>query len=168
MPAFWGGTTPIAACPIPGVAVPMPMPAMRKPSSRALTGAAEAEQDPDRDPVGELAGDRRGDEGEEGERQEAQARLQRREALHALQVDRQVEEHREHPRREPEGDGGDAVEGGFAEQAEVEHRVVAARLDRDEGEQHRRRADQRGEDLDASPAIGVAADQSEDEQEEAQ
>ena len=88
---------------------------------------ADAEQDPDRDPVRERAGDRRGDEGEHGQRQEAQAGLQRRVAEHALHVDRQVEEHREHPRREAEGDRRDAVEGGLAEQAQVEHRVVAAR-----------------------------------------
>ena len=81
------------------------------------SGEPGPEQDPDRDPVRERAGDRRDDEAEHGQRQEAQARLQRRVVEHALHVDRQVEEHREHPRREPEGDRGDAVEGGLAEQA---------------------------------------------------
>ena len=156
IPDFSTGTTAIAAWPMPGLVMPMPMPATRKPASSVVQlrvgrdavhqqqadpdhGEPGAEQDADRDPVRERAGDRRDDEAEHGQRQEAQARLQRRVVEHALHVDGQVEEHREHPGREPEGDGGDAVEGGFAEQGEVEHRVVAAALDRDEGRQQRRR-----------------------------
>ena len=127
---------------------------------------ADAEQDADRDPVRERAGDRGDDEAEDGQRQEAQARLQRRVVEHALHVDRQVEEEREHPRREAEGDRRDAVEGGLAEQGQVEHRVVAAALDRDEGASSDRGADQAGEDQRAPPALRVAADQAEDQQEE--
>ena len=126
----------------------------------------EPEQEPDRDFVRERARDRRDDEAEDGQRQEAQAGLQRREVEHALHVDRQVEEHREHPRREAEGDRGDAVEGVFAEKAQVEHRVAAAQLDRDEGAHQHDRADQAGDDLGAAPALRVAADQAEDQQEE--
>ena len=101
------------------------------------------------------------------QRQEAQARLERREIEHALHVDGQVEEHREHPRREPEGDGGDTVEGGLAEEREVEHRVLGAQLDRDESRQSSTAAPIRQARISgAAPALGVAPDQAEDQQEE--
>ena len=61
-----------------------------------------AEQRADRDARGQPAGDRRGEERDERERQEAEPGLQRREAEDVLQVERQVEEHREHRRRDRE------------------------------------------------------------------
>ena len=183
IPACAGGTTPIAVEPIPGLVSPIPTPATRKPGEqrgpapspaptprissrptptvasrrRAAPGPGSARR--------ELPGDRRHEEREQRERQEAQAGLQRRVAEHALDVEREVEEHREHPGREAEGDDRDPVEGGLAEQAEVEHRVVAAQLDRDErGQQRPRRRSARRGSAALAPALGVAADQAEDQQ----
>ena len=94
IPDFSTGTTAIAAWPIPGLVTPMPMPAIRKPTRSDVhsesardsvheeepdpdQGQAGAEQEPDRDPVGERARHRRCDETENGQRQEAQAGLER-------------------------------------------------------------------------------------------
>ena len=59
------------------------------------------------------------------------------------------------------------MKAGLRKRDELEHRMVAARLDREEGQQQRRRAGQRGDDRRAPPALRVAADQAEDQQEEA-
>ena len=59
-----------------------------------------------------------------------------------------------------------AAERAHAEQAEVEHRPVAARLDHPERREHHGRQRERGKDQRRSPPFGVAPDQREDQAEQ--
>ena len=123
-------------------------------------------QRPERNPVRESRRDRGDDEGEQREGEEAQAGLERRVGEHVLHVERQVQEHREHPRGEAERGDRHPGEGRLAEQGHVEHRVLASQLDGDERRQQDHRGGEAADDHGASPALGVAADQPEDQQEE--
>ena len=121
--------------PIPGLVMPIPMPGedeagqQRRPARRRARPRASAAGRPRRAPgptpeqrpgpgPGSRAAPAIGATTKEStvERQEAQAGLERRVAEHVLDVERQVEEHREHRRREREGDDRDAREGRLAEQ----------------------------------------------------
>ena len=118
---------------------PIPMPPTMKPASSVVHVEREsdpvheqerdadhrepaAEQELDGDPGREPPCDRRDDERDEGERQEDHACLDRRVAEHVLEVERQEEELREHPRRHREGRDLRAGEGRHAEEPDVEHR----------------------------------------------
>ena len=110
----------MAAVASAGLVSPMPPPATRKPASRAVqsspgstplmssspmpTSASPPARN-QRTPtlLGELAGDRRDRERHQRDRQEAQAGLERPVAEDVLHVEREVEEHREHRRRQHEG-----------------------------------------------------------------
>ena len=143
IPARAALTTPIATEAIPGLVSPIPAPGEEEPGQQRRPAVADLdpvhEQQPERhqhqagahqrprgDEVEQPAGDRGDEEREQGHRQEAQPRLERRVAEHVLDVEREVQEHREHPGREREGDDRDAGERRHPEQRQVEHRVLAA------------------------------------------
>ena len=165
--------------------IPIPMPPITKPGQqarpvRAGVDAAHrphrdrvqrqpgAEQDPDRHARREPARDRRGDERDQAQRQEAEARLQRREPDDVLQVERQVEEHREHRRGDREGGRLRADERGPGEEREVDHRRRVSRVcDATKTTSSTAAAAKSAEDHAARPAALVALDQREDQAEEA-
>ena len=76
-----------------------------------------AQEPADPEALGELARDRRDQEGQQRDRQEAQAGFERRVAEDVLDVEREVEEHREHRRRQHERRDRRAGEGGLARTA---------------------------------------------------
>ena len=116
----------------------------------------------------ELARDGRDGEREQRDRQEAQAGLQRAVAQRVLDVEREVEEHREHRRRERERGERGAVERRAPEQREVEHRRRALRASTSTNVTSRIAAATSSPTISAErPALGVAADQREDQAEEA-
>ena len=119
-----------------------------------------------RDLSGEAPRDQWHREHEPGQRQEANAGLKRRVAQHVLQVDREKREEREHPGADAEGREGHAEEGRIAEKGHVQHRPLLQPLDHDEDHEQDGAADQAGEDQCAAPAVRVAAQQAEDNQEE--
>ena len=134
MPLRAGGTTPTAVVASGGFTMPTPTPGDHEPGQqvgparssaqaahqqqrrrrrasarrRAARGAAPGPRGAPRS-----AGD---EERDDRERQEAQPGLERRVAEHVLDVERQVEEHREHRRRQREGGDRRADEGRLAEQ----------------------------------------------------
>ena len=117
--------------------------------------------------LGELARERRDEEREQRHGEEAQAGLERRVAEHVLHVERQVQEHREHRRRQREGGDRGAVERGLAEQRQVEHRrALRARSATQNATSRTRGADEQRDDQRSTPALGVAADEREDEAEQ--
>jgi hypothetical protein len=83
-----------------------------------------------------------------------------------LQVQRQVEEQREHRARDPERRQLDAGEGRPLEEAEREHGLRHATLDRQERHKQQRRCREETDDEAAAPALLVAANQREHEQEQ--
>ena len=183
MPARCGSTTPTAAVASAGLveadaaAGDEEARQQRRPVVARLEAAHQQQPDPDEreaaaeepadaDALGELAGDRRDEEREQRHGQEAQAGLERRVAEDVLDVERQVQEHREHRRRQHEGGDRGAVERRLAEQREVEHRVLAAALDDHEGDEQDQRGGEAGDDQRAVPALRVAADEPEDQREE--
>ena len=102
----------------------------------------------------------------QGERQEDHAGLDRRVAEHVLEVERQEEELREHPRRDREGRDLRAGERRYAEEPDVEHRGPRAQLDRHEGDEEHRRGGEEADDATARPAPVGAAEEPEDEREQ--
>ena len=170
IPARAGGTTPSAVEAIAGLASPIPAPASRNPGQQPRPAVAELDavhQQPARPrrrsarrPAalgpGRSSGasrDRRDDEREQRDRQEAQARLERRVAEHVLHVEREVEEHREHPGREREGDDRDAAERGHPEQrrGRASRSRCAARSRRRRRAGRRRRSARRGSGRSPNP-----------------
>jgi hypothetical protein len=127
---------------------------------------ATSTRPPASSPGRELSRQQRHDEDEDRQRQEAQSGAERRVAEHVLQVDREVGEEREHPGPDAEGRHRDTHEPGVAEEVQVEHRAGLHVLDCDEGGQQHSSADQRTEDQGAAPALGVATQHAEDDQEE--
>ena len=102
---------------------------MHEQERHACQSEAAPEEEPDRQSLGEGTGQRRGDERDHAQRQEAQAGAERRDTEHVLQVERQIEEHREHPRGYREGDEHAAREGRDPEQRQLEHRVLLRALE---------------------------------------
>ena len=120
------------ACEQPGPAVPDVDP-VHQHEPDPDEEQAGSHQRPEGDALREPSRDRRDDEREQRERKEAEPGFERRVEEHALDVEGQVQEHREHAGREAEGDDRDAGEGRLAEERQVEHRVLAVELDHDEG-----------------------------------
>ena len=150
------GTTLSATSAITGFSRPTPTPATMKPSSRVVhselgvdprhqqqADAGErqpaGEQHPGLDAAEQDPGDRRDEEGRDRDRQVPDPGLERRVAEVVLQVERQVEEEREHRARDREGRDLDAGEGAAAEEMKRQHRLADPALDRDEGRQQRPR-----------------------------
>src|SRR4051812_16998967 len=118
MPLRSLGTTLRATSATTGLSRPTPMPATRKPGSSVVQvspgsirhqqqanprqGERATHQQARRDPGEQSARDRRGEEAHHGDRQIAQAGLERREPEIVLQVQRDVEEEREHRGRDRE------------------------------------------------------------------
>ena len=127
---------------------------------------ATAKQPARRQPRGEPARHRRGDERQQRHGQQAQAGLERAVAEDRLQVEREVEEHREHRRRQRERRDRRAGERRLAKQREVEHRLRLAALDEHEHDEQERGRRERADDQRAPPALVVALDEPEDEQEQ--
>ena len=184
MPERAGATTPIAAFAIDGLIMPTPTPATMKPGSSAVHSElgvdaahqqqadaddqqSAAEQAASGQPRGELARDRGGEERQQRHGQEAQAGLERLVAEDRLQVQREVQEHREHRRRQREGGDRGAAERLLAKQREVEHRPRLPPLDDDEQHQQQRRRREQADDQRRCPSPrSLPLDEREDEQEQ--
>ena len=105
-------------------------------------------------------------EREERDWQEAQSGLDRRIAEEVLQVEGQVQEHREDRGRQREGRDLCAAERRLSEEGEVDHRITSSPLRRYEDGEQRKSAEEHCEDQRARPAFVVAAQQRKDEREE--
>ena len=162
---------------------PIPMPPRMKPGSSTVQCelVADAAHRPHRDRVqrepereqcahrhaaGQSPRERRREERDQRERQEAHAGLERRQPEDVLEVQRQVEEHREHRRRDRERRRLRADERRPAEQREVDHRRAVARLRREEHGERDHGDDEQHDDQAARPAVVVTFDQREDQGEQ--
>ena len=183
MPLLAGSTTRSAPAAIAGFATPMPTPQTTRPGRRTVQCApvdtlsqqqqadchdreARGEEQPERDAGDGPSRDEGHEEDERGDRQEAETGPERRVAVDVLQVDREKREQREHPGTDAERCELHPDERRLAEERNVEHRSLLPYLDHDECREQREARDERGEDLRARPADGIAAEQPEDDQEE--
>jgi hypothetical protein len=130
---------------------------MHEQQRHAYDREPSAEEEPHREACRQPAGNRGDDEGDERERQEDDACLHGRVAEHALEVQRQEEELREHPGRDREGRDLRAGEGRHAEEPEVEHRRLAPQLDERKGDEQDGCGNKEADHATARPAPVVAA-----------
>ena len=158
MPARSGRTTPTAVEASGGLTSPTPTPETTKPAMRwvqpELPVSPRMSSNPtptstSPGPISARTGTWRAEpprhaaahEDRAAEDQRAHTGLQRAEAEHVLQVEDEVQQHREDPGGHPEGRDVAAGERGQPEERQVEHRVSDSPLDDDEGDQqHRRRS----------------------------
>ena len=139
------------------------------PEQQPGAGQAEAgpDQRPERHAFRELRRQRREDERHGGDGEQPEPGLERRVAEHVLQVEDDIEQHREHRGRDREGRQRGSGERGHAEEPDVEHRARRPQLDGDERREQHGAGAEAADDLGARPALAVAAEQAEHEQEEA-
>ncbi len=180
IPARAGSTTPTAVDASGTLTSPAPTPATIRPGSRwvqselassprisSRPGADQREPRADeqarRHLRGEAPGDPRRQEDRAGQREEAHAGLRGRVAEHVLEVEDEEGQHREQRGRDRERRREAADERRVAQQREVEHRRALDLLGDDEDAEQERRAAEAGDDQGRPPALGVAADQAEDE-----
>ena len=130
-------------------------------------GHAEREDPPGADARREAPGEGRGDDDRAGHRQEAQPGLDRREAEHLLEVERDEVPHREHAAAEQEADEVGRCEGARAEDPQRDERSRRAALDEDEERQQGEARPGDRERRGRRPAVDVGAHDGEGQQHEA-
>ncbi len=110
--------------------------------SRADDDQARPDEQPDRHPRGQPARHGGGDQDAAGDHHQPHAGSQRRVAENVLQVQHEIEQHREDRGAEPERRDRAAAEGRQLEQQHVEHRLRTAQFHQDEdGQQHGRQGE---------------------------
>ena len=118
------------------------------------------------DPGQRHPGHRRHDERGDGYRQVAQPCIDRRVPEEVLQVQRQIQEQREHRARDGERGELHARERRPLEQLERQHRLRHPALDHDEGDQEHGRARDQRDDQRAAPALVVSSHEGEHQEEQ--
>ena len=119
------------------------------------------------DPGQRQPGHRRHDERGDRDREVPESRIDRRVPQEVLEVQRQIQEQREHRARDRERRELDAGERRPLEQLERQHRLRHPALDHDEGDQEHDRARQQRDDQRAAPALVVASHERQHQQEQA-